>query len=111
MVTLVGRLWAVRGCPADGEQESLKVAGSWRFVLRPAGPVQNSSEHRRTEEGSIMVYMRPWLDQPPYSGPAGPKRKVPHLARLGQLLMIGAAVALVGFFAALITTIVTGGGG
>jgi hypothetical protein len=40
-----------------------------------------------------------------------PKRKVPRLARLGQFLMIGAAVALVGFFAALITAIVTGGGG
>jgi hypothetical protein len=55
--------------------------------------------------------MRPWLDQPPYSGPTGPQRKVPRLARLGQILMIGAAVGLVGFFVALITAIVTGGGG
>jgi hypothetical protein len=58
-----------------------------------------------------MVYMRPWLDQPPYSDPTDSKRKVPRLRHLGQILMIGAAVAVVGFFAALITAIVTAGGG
>jgi hypothetical protein len=58
-----------------------------------------------------MVYIRPWLDQPPYSGPTNPKRKVSRLAHVGDFLMIAAAVALVGFLVALITAIVTAGGG
>jgi hypothetical protein len=50
-------------------------------------------------------YMPPWLDQPSY---VGPKHKIP---RFGQILTIAAAVVLVSFFAALITVIVTAGGG
>jgi len=56
-----------------------------------------------------MAYMPPWLDQPPYSGPKDPKRKVPWLVHLGQILIIGAGVGLVAFLAALITMIVTAG--
>jgi len=55
-----------------------------------------------------MDYMAPWLDQPPYPGP---KRKVTRLARLSQVLIIAAAIGLVGFLAALITAIVTAGSG
>ena len=50
-------------------------------------------------------YMPPWLDQPSY---LGPRHKV---QRLGQVLMIAAALVLVSFFAALIIAIVTAGGG
>jgi hypothetical protein len=56
-----------------------------------------------------MAYMLPMLDQPPYSGRKDPKRKVPRLAHLGQILMIGAGVGLVAFLAALLTAIVTAG--
>jgi hypothetical protein len=58
-----------------------------------------------------MAYMPPILDQPSYSAPKGPKRKVPRFAHLGQILMIGAAVALMGFLAALITAILTSSAG
>jgi hypothetical protein len=51
------------------------------------------------------------LDQAPYSAPEGPKRKVPRFAHLGDVLMIGAAVGLVVFLAALITAILTSSGG
>jgi hypothetical protein len=54
-----------------------------------------------------MAYMPPVLDQPSYSAPGDPKRKVPRFAHLGQILMIGAALALAGFLAALITAILT----
>ena len=54
-----------------------------------------------------MVYMPPVLDHPSYSAPNDLKRKVPRFAHLGPILMIGAAVALVGFLAALITAILT----
>jgi hypothetical protein len=53
----------------------------------------------------MAIYLPPWLDQPPYSGS---KRKIP---RLGQILIIGVVVGLVGFVVALITAIVTAGGG
>lgn len=53
----------------------------------------------------MATYMPPWLDQPPYSRP---KRKIP---RFGEILIIAATVALVGFLVALITAIVTAGGG
>jgi hypothetical protein len=56
-----------------------------------------------------MAYIPPQLDQLPYSDLKDPKRKVPHLARLGQILTIGAAVGLVGFLAALVTAILTAG--
>jgi len=56
-----------------------------------------------------MAYMPPVLDQPSYSGSIGPKRKVPWLTHLGQILMIGAGVGLVGFLVALVTAIVTAG--
>jgi len=54
-----------------------------------------------------MAYMPPVLDQPSYSALHDPKRKVPRFAHLGQILMIGAALALAGFLAALITAILT----
>ena len=54
-----------------------------------------------------MAYMPPVLDQPSYFAPKDPERKVPRFAHLGPILMIGAAVALVGFLAALITAILT----
>ena len=54
-----------------------------------------------------MAYMPPMLDQPSYSAPHDPKRKVPRFAHLGQILMIGAALALASFLAALITAILT----
>ena len=54
-----------------------------------------------------MAYMPPVLDQPSYSVPTEPERKLPRFAHLGPILMIGAAVALVGFLAALITAILT----
>jgi hypothetical protein len=57
-----------------------------------------------------MAYLPPVLEQSPYSGPKGSKRKIPRFARLGDVLMIGAAVGLVGFLVALITAIVTAGG-
>jgi len=56
-----------------------------------------------------MAYIPPQLDQPPYFGPEVPKRKTSRSARLGQILVIGAAVGLLGFLAALITAIVTSG--
>ena len=56
-----------------------------------------------------MAYMLPMLDQPPYSGAKDAKRKVPRLAHLGQILMIGASVGLVAVLAALLTAIVTAG--
>jgi hypothetical protein len=54
------------------------------------------------------MYMPPWLDRPPYYGP---KHKTSRLARLGQILTIAVAVGLLCFLAALITAIVTAGGG
>ncbi len=42
----------------------------------------------------MAIYLPPWLDQPPYSSS---KHKVP---RLGQILIVGAAVGLVGFLVA-----------
>ena len=54
----------------------------------------------------MALYMRPWLDEPPPS--YHPKRKHP---RVGQVLAIAVAVGLVGFLVALITAIVTAGGG
>ena len=48
VMTFVRWLGAVRDWPADGEQERLKIAGNWRFLPRPTGPVQNSSEHSRS---------------------------------------------------------------
>ena len=56
-----------------------------------------------------MAYILPLLDQPPYSGQKAPKRKVPWLAHLGQILIIGAGVGLVAFLVALLTAIVTAG--
>jgi hypothetical protein len=58
-----------------------------------------------------MAYMPPVLDRPSYSAPKDPKRKVRGLAHLGQILMIGAVLALVGFLAALITAILTSSAG
>jgi hypothetical protein len=54
----------------------------------------------------MALNMRPWLDEPPpyYH----PKLKHP---RFGQVLAIAVAVALTGFLVALITAIVTAGGG
>ena len=84
------------------------IAGGWQFLPRPAAPVQNKlGAPARTGEGSVMAYMPPVLDQPSYSAPKDPERKVPRFAHLGPILMIGAAVALVGFLAALITAILT----
>jgi len=51
------------------------------------------------------MYMPPWLDRPPYSGPRH------KLSRLVQILIIGAAVGLVSFLVLIITAIVTAGGG
>jgi hypothetical protein len=51
------------------------------------------------------------LDQAPYSAPKDPKRTFPRFAHLGDILMIGVAVGLVVFLAALITAILTSGGG
>ena len=56
-----------------------------------------------------MAYVPPPLERPPYFTPEISKRKVPRLA-LGDILLIGAAVGLVGFLVALITAIVTAGG-
>jgi hypothetical protein len=84
------------------------MAGGWHLLPRPAGPVTTA---RGTEEGSIMAYIPPWLDRPLYSGPEAPRHKAPRLAHLGQILAIGAAVGLVGFLVAMITAIVTAGGG
>ena len=56
-----------------------------------------------------MAYIPPVLDQPSYSGSMGPKRKVPWLTHLGQILMIGVVVGVVGFLVALVTAIVTAG--
>jgi hypothetical protein len=57
-----------------------------------------------------MAYILPPVDQPPPSGPTGPRHKIPRFAHLGDLFLIGMAVGLVGFLAALITAIVTAGG-
>jgi hypothetical protein len=84
------------------------MADGWHLLPRPAGPVTTAWG---TEEGSIMAYIPPWLDQPLYSGLEVPRHKVSRLARLGQILTIGVAVGLVGFLVALITAIVTAGGG
>ena len=54
----------------------------------------------------MALNMRPWLDEPPPY--FHPKHKHPHI---GDALLIGLAVALVGFLAALITAILTAGGG
>jgi hypothetical protein len=53
----------------------------------------------------MAMYMPPWLDQPPYSGP---KHKIP---RFGEILIIAVAVGLMSFLVVLITAIVTAGGG
>ena len=53
----------------------------------------------------MALNMRPWLDQRPSYGP---RRRIPRIA---DVLAIVVAVAMVGFFAALITAIVTGSGG
>jgi hypothetical protein len=62
-----------------------------------------------------MAFM---LDQAPYSAPqgpssaaGGPKRKVPRLAHLGDILMIAAAVGLVAFIVALVMAILTSSSG
>lgn len=54
----------------------------------------------------MALNMRPWLDEPPPY--FHPKHKHP---RAGQVLAIAVAVALIGFLVALITAIVTAGGG
>jgi hypothetical protein len=54
-----------------------------------------------------MAYIPPVVDQSPYSGPEGSKRKASHFAHLGDVLLIGGAVGLVAFLAALITAILT----
>ena len=54
----------------------------------------------------MALNMRPWLDEPPPS--YHPKHKHP---RAGQVLAIAMAVALIGFLVALITAIMTAGGG
>jgi hypothetical protein len=89
----------------------LEIAGGWQFLPRLAAPVQNSSGHRRTGEGSIMVYMPPWLGQAPYSAPENPKRKIPRFAHLGDILIIAAAVGVVIFIVGLISAILTASGG
>jgi hypothetical protein len=73
---------------------------------RPAVPFQPV---RGTGALGVLVMalnMRPWLDEPPpyYH----PKHNHP---RVGQVLAIAVAVGLVGFLVALITAIVTAGGG
>ena len=54
-----------------------------------------------------MAYIPPVVDQSPYSGPEGSKRKVSRFAYLGDILLIGLAVGLVVFLAVLIMAIVT----
>ena len=54
-----------------------------------------------------MAYIPPQLDESQYSGIEDPKPKASRFAHLRDILMIGAAVGLVGFLAALITAIVT----
>ena len=56
-----------------------------------------------------MAYIPPQLDQPPYSGLEGPKRKIPRFPNLGDIIMITAAIGSVVFLAALITAIVSSG--
>jgi hypothetical protein len=56
-----------------------------------------------------MTYIPPMLDEPKYSVPRDPKREVPWLTHLGQILIIGVSVGLVAFLAALLTAIVTAG--
>jgi hypothetical protein len=56
----------------------------------------------------MAIYMPPWLDRRPNYGP---RSKVSPLARIGQIVVIAAAIGLVSFLAALITAIVTAGGG
>ena len=52
-----------------------------------------------------MSYIPPWLDPPPHYSPRR------NGGRLGQILTTAALIALVGFLVALITAIVTAGGG
>jgi hypothetical protein len=52
-----------------------------------------------------MSYIPPWLTEPPHYSPNH------HRSRLGQILTIAVVLALVGFLVALITAIVTAGGG
>jgi len=73
---------------------------------RPAVPDHNSSGHHAPGVLIMALYMRPWLDEPPPS--YHPKHEHP---RVGQVLAIAVAVSLVGFLVALITAIVTAGGG
>ena len=54
----------------------------------------------------MALNARPWLDLPPSD--YHPRHKHP---RIGDVLMIGGAVALAAFLVALITTILTAGGG
>ena len=56
-----------------------------------------------------MAYIPPPLDRPPYFTPEISMRKVRRFV-LSDILLIGAAVGLVGFLVALITAIVTAGG-
>ena len=53
----------------------------------------------------MAIYMPPWLDQRPHSGPKHKR------SRLVQILIIAAAVGLVSFLAFMITAILTAGGG
>lgn len=53
----------------------------------------------------MATYIPPWLGQPPRHAT---KRKGSHF---GQILTIAAVIALAGFLVALITAIVTAGGG
>ena len=111
-MTFGRRFGAVRDYLAHRDQESLERASGRQSLPRPAAPIQNKLGGTGAPgEGSVMAYMPPMLDQPSYSAPRDPKRKVPRFAHLGQVLMIGAAVALVGFIAALITAILTSSAG
>jgi hypothetical protein len=82
---------------------SLEIAAVAKLVSRPPSITTVGYQHA----GRLVMsnYMPPWLDQPSY---VGPRHKIP---RFGQILTIAAAVVLVSFFAALITAIVTAGGG
>ena len=83
------------------------MASGRQFLPRPAAPVQNKpgAPTRRggfghgihaASAGSAVIFRL-----------HDPKRQVPRFAHLGQILMIGAALALAGFLAALITAILT----
>ena len=107
-MTLGRRFRAVRDYLAHRDQESLERASGRQSLPRPAAPIQNKLGGTGAPgEGSVMAYMPPVLDQPSSSAPKDPERKVPRFAHLGQILAIGAVLALAGFLAALITAILT----